>query len=92
MVRYIGCLRKLDPKGSTITLILTDIVRPNGIDQVVTSVRYRTISLTSALVTESGGWESIRRLQPSQRVSLDTYTAPGSTKPVANHGALVDKD
>jgi murein DD-endopeptidase MepM/ murein hydrolase activator NlpD len=89
-VRYAGCVRRVNEAEGTLTLILTDVERPDGVDHVVTSVRYITVRPTAQTINILGGWSALRRVKPSQRVSVRTADAP--LKPITPSDQVMISD
>jgi hypothetical protein len=80
-IRYVGCLRRVNARDATVTMILTDVARQKGADHVVTSIRYRTFKLSPQAVAGVGGWGSLAHARSNQRVSAIACDAATAIAP-----------
>lgn len=68
-VRYMGCIRKLDQKAGTVTLLMTNVQLPNGVVNVATKVRYKKVTLAGSALADVGGWQALESVPSWQQVS-----------------------
>lgn len=73
-IRWVGCVRRLEPDHSTMTLLLVSKQSPNGQSSAITHPLYRKFWLSSAELRALGGWETLRSVSPSAEISV---YAPG---------------
>lgn len=89
-VDYVGCLRKDDEAKGTFTMILTDVKRSDGVDHVVTSIRYQSFKISPEAVAAAGGWQALNHLKPEQRISAVTDDAVCGDSLTADSLRVVD--
>jgi hypothetical protein len=89
-VEYVGCLRKDDEAKDKFTIILTDIKRSDGVDHVVTSIRYQTFKISPEALAMAGGWAGLNHLRPVQRICAVTDDAACAETLSADSLRLVD--